>query len=174
MGPSSPVGAYIVEMIERLKEPMNLTGWTLKPKAGPLVDATACCEAWPEYKVAHLSFDIDKLQTGDELDEIIVHEMSHCHTWPIHELGENLATSLAECAPKQHRPSLRKLLMEQVRKAGEDTNVQVGFMVIKLWRRLTVAQRALDEALAEVKRLKKDNRQMEKSFRELAEIEGIK
>jgi hypothetical protein len=140
MGPATEVGRYIRSKIAEMQEPLGLTGWTLKPVVEPLVDGTAACDAWPEYKVAHLTFDIDKLQTGDELDEIVAHEMMHCHTWAIFKMAEDLAHAFAESAPETLRGALTKLVLEQVRQAGEDSNTQCGFTVIRLYRRWKAAQ----------------------------------
>lgn len=156
MGPSTEVGRYIRSKIAEMQEPLGLTGWTLKPVVGPLVDGTAACDAWPEYKVAHLTFDIDKLATGDELDEIISHEMTHCHTWAIFKMAEDMAIAFAESAPKLLRGALTKLVMEQVRQAGEDSNTQCGFMAIRLYRRWQAARKLADEQKREIRSLKQE------------------
>jgi hypothetical protein len=146
---------YIVETIGKLQEPLGLAGWTIQPEHGTLDGAKASCVAMPEYKQATLSFDAEKLQTGDELDEIIVHEMMHMHTWPIHAVAESLAHLASELLPKYAQVPARDKFLEEARQAGEDTNTQVGFVVIRLLRRLWAAEKELLEAKAEVKALQK-------------------
>lgn len=136
---------HIIQTVERLKEPLNLDRWFIKLEHGPLEDARAACSAEPEYKSATLAFDLDKLQTGDELDEIITHEMMHPHTWATFQLAENLADLVADSTPEHMREAQRVFLKEQVRVAGEDVNTQVSFVVIKLLRRLAAAQKDASE-----------------------------
>lgn len=147
---------HIIAAVDRLKEPLNLDRWFIKLEHGPLEDARAACSAEPEYKSATIAFDLDKLQTGDELDEIIVHEMMHPHSWPIFQEAENLADLAADLAPKPMRDGLRTYLKEKVRYAGEDANTQIGFVTIKLLRRLAAAEK-------QVKELKKQLKQVDKA-----------
>lgn len=152
---------HIIGMVERLKEPLGLNGWTIKVDAGTLDDGRAACDAWPEYKHAVLTFDLEKLETGDELDELIVHEMMHPLTWPIHKEAEDLADLAANMLPESAREPMRIKFQEEVRQAGEDANTQVGFIAIRLLRRLWAAEEAVNEARAEIKSLKKQLKQVE-------------
>lgn len=145
---------HIIELVEKLKEPLNLDRWVIKLEHGPL-DDTAACSAMPEYKTATLGFNLEKLATGDELDEIVVHEMMHCHTWPTFDLAEALGNAMSEMAPKTMRAPLRAIWTEQVRLAGEDVNTQVSFVVLKLLRRLWAAERELKEVKRKLKQVDK-------------------
>lgn len=156
---------HIIESVERLKEPLGLTGWTVKLEHGPLEDAKAANSSEPEYKHAVIAFDLTKLTTGDELDEIIVHEMMHSHTWPIFEEAENLIDLVLGFVPDAMRAPLKKYLDEKVRYAGEDANTQVGFVVIRLLRRLTEAQKELANARTEIKSLRKQAKQVDKAVK---------
>jgi hypothetical protein len=146
---------HVVTQVERLQEPLGLTGWSIQCEHGPLEGAKASCSAEPEYKQATLAFDLEKFQTGDDLDETIVHEMMHMHTWAIHKVGEDLAQLAADMAPKYMREGLKAKLLEEVRQAGEDTNTQVGFTTIRLLRRLWAAEKERDDVRAELKAAKK-------------------
>lgn len=126
---------HIRTMLDAVREPLALDRWSIQPEIAQLEDARACCAASPEYREARISFDLDKLQTGDEVDEIAVHELTHCHTWPLHALAENLAQALAESAPESLREPLAKLLLEEVRKAGEQVTTDVGHAYVRLLRR---------------------------------------
>jgi hypothetical protein len=129
---------HVCGLVERCREPLDLEHWTLRVVSGEIPDATASCEANPEYRQAVLSFDINKMETGDDPAEIVVHEMAHCHTWELHTLCQELADALAESAPKTHRRALRKLLQEKVRQAGERCTTDVGHTYLRLLRRAGV------------------------------------
>lgn len=146
---------HIIESVERLKEPLGLTGWTLKLEHGPLEDAKAANSSEPEYKHAVIAFDLEKLATGDELDEIIVHEMMHSHTWPIFEEADNLIDLVIGFVPDAMQAPLKKYLDEKVRYAGEDANTQVGFVVIRLLRRLAKAEEQVKKLKARLKQVDK-------------------
>ena len=154
---STTLPDHIIKTVHDLQEPLNLDRWIIKLEHGDLPD-TAACSAMPEYKQATIGFNLDKLATGDELDEIIVHEMMHCHTWPSFELAELLAKLVSEMLPEPVRAATYEAWMEQVRLVGEDTNTQVSYVVIKLLRRLWAAQ-------AEVKELRKQLKAMDKTLK---------
>jgi hypothetical protein len=143
-------------LVRRMQEPLGLDRWTIKVALGPMEgEDLAGCFARPEYASADLQFDLEKFETGDELDETVVHEMSHPHTWPIHAVAEHNANCIAEMAPDSMREALRKKLLEEVRVAAETTNTQVGFTYVRLLRRLWKAEGELAAARAEVKALRK-------------------
>src|SRR5687768_3345749 len=87
-------------LVRRMLEPLGLDRWTIKVVSEADPDCTASCSAMPEYQQATIRVDPDKLQTGDELDEIAAHEIAHCHTWPIAHLADDLAVALAEQLPE--------------------------------------------------------------------------
>lgn len=130
----------ICGLIEKCREPLAKCDWLFRIVSEDLSEAsaTACCEAMPEYRTAKLSFDANRLKTGDDLHEIVVHEMAHCDTWELHGLAEELADALAESAPEALREPLRKLLQEKVRQAGERTTTDVGHTYLRLLRRAGV------------------------------------
>ena len=96
---------------------------------------TAACEALPEYRRAKLTFDLERMETGTDPQEVVVHEMAHIDTWELHTLAEELAIALAESAPRSHRKALKKLLREKVRQAGERCTTDVGHTYLRLLRR---------------------------------------
>jgi hypothetical protein len=57
--------------------------------------------------------------------------------------------------PEPLRDGVRKKLLEEVRRAGEDSTTQVGFTYIRLLRRLWKAEEELKALRAEVRQLKK-------------------
>jgi hypothetical protein len=110
--------------VEQYREPLGLDRWQIRIVAGEQVDpdATASCDAQPEYRSATLSFDLAKMKTGDDLEEFVVHEMVHCLTWPIHTCAETLAG-------KDPR------LQEWVRFAAETTTTDCAESILRLMRR---------------------------------------
>jgi hypothetical protein len=127
-------------LMQKLVEPMNLDRWTVTLTTGPLEEeqGRACCNAAPEYLEATVAIDFDRLKTGDVLDEMIVHELTHAHVWPIHELAETLAQALAQSAPEHMRDALGMLLSRQVEIAAETTTTTVGHVYLKLLRRAQI------------------------------------
>lgn len=127
-------------LVKKLVEPLNLDRWTLTLTTGPLEEeqGRACCNAAPEYLEATVAIDFDRLKTGDVLDEMIVHELTHAHIWPIHELAETLAQALAQSAPEHMRDALEMLLRRQVEIAAETTTTAVGHVFLKLLRRAQI------------------------------------
>jgi hypothetical protein len=141
-------------VILRAQEPLGLDRWSIKIQLGEIEDKGSCT-ALPEYKEAVLQFNLEKFETGDEPDEIAVHEASHCHTWPIHTVAEDLAKLVADMSPEYMREGLRTKLLEEVRYAGEDATTQVGFTYIRLLRRLWKQEEELKVLRAEVRTLRK-------------------
>lgn len=128
----------VLEIFEKIREPMALDRWTIGLANTPSPEGRATCEASPEYREAVLNFDFDKLQTGDDLDELVVHESTHCHIWPLHALAENLAQTLAKTMPESHREPMMTMLREEVRLAAEAVTTDVGHTYLRLLRRAGV------------------------------------
>ena len=125
-------------IVEAVREPMGLDRWSLRIETGALEDCRACCQASPEYREATIRFDFDKLETGDDLTETTVHELAHCHTWPLHAVAEKLADSVADSLPKGQRDAVRAAVQEYVREAAERVTTDVGQTYLRLLRRAGV------------------------------------
>ncbi len=127
----------VCEIFEKCREALELDRWGISvgTEKFEIAYAKASNESAPEYRLAKIAFDPERLETGDDLQEITVHEMAHCHTWELHTLAEELADALAESAPRTHRKALRKLLREKVRQAGERCTTDVGHVYLRLLRR---------------------------------------
>ena len=130
--------AQVSSIVDAVREPLALDRWSLRIETGELEDCRACCQASPEYREATIRFDFDKLETGDDLTETVVHEVSHCMTWPLHAVAEKLADSLAETLPKGQREAVRSALQEYVREAAERVTTDVGQTYLRLLRRAGV------------------------------------
>lgn len=152
MGPEAhqKAGEVILEhvkaVLDAIREPLGVDRWDIRLGADAIPDARAYCLASPEYKTADLMVDPDKLQTGDDLQEITVHETSHLHTWKLHELAERYANALADSMPETHREAMRKSLLEEVRQAGEEVTTDVGHTYLRLLRRAGVLDKPAVDA----------------------------
>lgn len=151
----SDLGQYVIDKVKELQEPLGLSGWSIQLETGPLEDAKASCAAEPEYRRALISFDPEKLETGDELDEIIVHEMTHIATWPLSKAVEDIANLAAGLFPEAMRAVMGEKLLEEGRYATEYVTTDVGFTNIRLLRRLWAAEKELADIRAELKAAKK-------------------
>lgn len=136
---ADPAGfaAHVQALVDRIREPLGLDRWQVRVEAEALEDARACAVAAPEYRELVLTFDLARLETGDDVRELVLHEAAHAHTWPLHALAEELAKALAESLPAAAREPMRGLLLEQVRKAGELVTTDVGQtyhrLLAKIW-----------------------------------------
>ena len=71
----SLVARVVNDLIVKMQEPLGLDRWTLKVEIGEFEDVGACT-AQPEYRHATLHFNPERLETGDEPDEIVAHELA--------------------------------------------------------------------------------------------------
>lgn len=150
------MGQQVHDLVELLKEPLWLDRWSLRVENTPLENGDlAGCAAQPEYRKAHLQFDVEQLETGDELDETVTHEMSHAHTWPLHALAEQQANALVAILPEPLREAFKALLHEDIRLAAEAVTTDVGQTYIRLLRRAWKADADLAEARKELRELKR-------------------
>lgn len=125
-------------IFEKIREPLGLDRWQIQLVNGEYPDARAWCEPHDEYREAVIGFDFDKLKTGDDLAEVVVHEATHCHTGDLHDIALELADALSECQPEASREAFRKLLCKRVNKAAERTTTDVGHAYLRLLRRAAI------------------------------------
>ena len=133
------VQQHIVAIIEQIREPLELDRWCIMPHIGALEDCRAGSDPAPEYREAPVYFDLDKLKTGDDLQELVVHEAgAHLHTAELHDIALELADALADSMPESHREGVRKLLKRRVNFAAERVTTDVGQTYLRLLRRSKV------------------------------------
>lgn len=150
--PDVPLARVVDELVSKMREPLGLDRWQVRVVFGPGED-TAACNAMPEYRICTLSVDPDKLDTGDELDEIIAHELAHAHTWGLASVAEDFAVAVAEMSGNPI--PLARCFKEQIRKAEEDCTTMVGHAYIRLLRRIWEADGELAKLRAELRALKR-------------------
>lgn len=131
----SPLFELVTEIARKIHEPLGHDRHEIGLAHAKDSDCTASCEALPEYRRATLSFDLDKMETGVDVQEIVVHEAAHIDTWELHMLAEELADALAASMPESHREAMKTLLREKVRQAGERCTTDVGHTYLRLLRR---------------------------------------
>lgn len=134
MTPTLPEQVQVI--LDAIREPLGLDRMEIALKTDPeMDDARACCNAQPEYRMATIAFNWDRIETGDDPAELVVHEAAHVPTWELMSLAEELAHALADSLPESHREGVRKLLLEKVRQAGERCTTDVGHTYLRLLRR---------------------------------------
>lgn len=81
--------------IEILQPILNLDDWKLSViiSRSDKMKMTAHCQAWPEYKLAKLTFNGKYLNylSHNEIVAVVVHEMIHCVLWEIGNWAEKLS-----------------------------------------------------------------------------------
>jgi hypothetical protein len=135
----SPLVSQVQEHVKFYQPAMGLEKWTIRLMAsdkdgeGEKEPCKASCQAAPEYRDAMVTFTFDRFETGDDVEEIVVHELSHCLTWP----QTHIADVLAGEDPK---------LKEWARLECERVCTDVGEVILALARELKETRKALKEA----------------------------
>lgn len=100
--------ALIVKLVRDWQVPLFLNTWRFKIYFPSKIKEVASCQADSEYLTAALCFNLKRLpDTEDELRELVVHEMTHCHV--------NALATVAERGAKRNPER-----MEAVRLAEEE------------------------------------------------------
>jgi hypothetical protein len=149
------VHAHITETVERIREAMGLADWTLSINTGPMPDDTAATSSDPEYKQALIEFDPDKLKTGDDVEEFVVHEAVHIQQAWVEKTADDLADAYADTFPETHRESVRRYAKEQVRRGTEASATRLGHAFLRTFRRLWLAEAEIKTLRVELKALRK-------------------
>jgi len=130
----------IQALIDEYREPLGLDRWQVVlmvgEKSDPDDDSSAGCIADPEYRQARIIFSVDRLQTGDDLDEFVAHELVHALLWPLQAQAEEFAALASGLLPEYARPATTAKFEEDVRLAGEAAATDVGHAVLRYHRRL--------------------------------------
>lgn len=66
--------------------PLGLANWTVSVCFDDSVPEQASCIANPEYRTARLTFNLRRVGP-EEIEELVVHEMIHCHGWAVAALA---------------------------------------------------------------------------------------
>lgn len=74
----------VLALVAKWKARLLLDSWTFRVVLTTKMEHLADCEASPEYLDAVLRFNPARL-TVDNLEETVVHELLHCHTWELWE-----------------------------------------------------------------------------------------
>lgn len=118
------------ELIKQYRSIMGLDPWVLhvvrvEHQEGDPEAHKASCTAQSEYRQAALTFDFNRMETGDDLEEIVLHELAHCLTHPL----EHVADTLAGDNP---------ILQEWVRHNTERTVTDIGEAFLRFARQYPV------------------------------------
>lgn len=83
--------ADVKRTVGRLRTPLWLDGWWIDVETGRSESgASASCAASPEYTQATLKFDLEQV-SRENLLGYVIHELMHCHVWPLAHLATQLA-----------------------------------------------------------------------------------
>src|SRR5690242_9580503 len=106
--PDAPLAKVATDLLERMRPVMGLDRWQIKIVVGPTGEdeEMAACAAQPEYRQAIITLDPDKLETGDELDETLSHELTHALIWPLSNAADDLRIAVGELLPETQRPAV--------------------------------------------------------------------
>lgn len=152
---------HVEEILERIREPMGLDRWRITIKVGPCRDeeqnerCRGSTHADPEYSQATINMDVEALETGEDVEEYVVHEATHIPAWWLHQAAEDAANAWADSAPKPLRNAIRKYAREQVRRAAEKSVTDLGHAFLRLFRRLWAAEAEIKQLKGELKATRK-------------------
>ncbi len=118
-------------LVASYRDAYLLEDWTIRVQVGPVADeeaedphgVRAACHADPEYREATLGFNVEAWKTGDDIEEMVAHEMAHPVLWPLSHVAEILAGE----DPR---------LQEWVRIEMERVTTDVGQAFYRLMRRI--------------------------------------
>jgi hypothetical protein len=142
--------AHVADIVEDLRWYFGLgPEWQVRIVAAECVEATgepfrASCECDPEYKEATIRIDFNNLHTGDQVEEIVAHELVHIPLMWLHNQADNLAGLAANLHELDHQVNAQgEYNREQVRRAAEKSATDIGHVVLRMYRRIQELERRL-------------------------------
>lgn len=80
----------VLALVVKWKPRLLLDAWDIRVKLTTKLPQgwQADCACYPEYMDASLRIN-PALVTPEELEGVLVHELMHCHTWPLWEHAED-------------------------------------------------------------------------------------
>lgn len=161
MSINADLAKHVEEILDRIREPMGLDRWQIEITTGECKDevtgepCTGAAMVFPEYSTGRIVLDFECMKTGDDVEELVVHEATHFPVWWIHAVAEHLADAWANSAPDTHRESIRSFAQEQVRVAAEKTTTDLGNAFLRLFRRNWVLETEVKQLRADLKAARK-------------------
>lgn len=134
---------------------MGLTDWTIQLHTGPIEDAAAATSSDPEYKQGLIEVNPDKLKTGDDVTEFLIHETVHLYNAWVEKTADDLADAWADSLPEAGREAVRRYAKEQVRRGTEASATRLGHAFLRLFRRLWAAEAEIKTLRADLKAARK-------------------
>jgi hypothetical protein len=80
----------IEALVAAWQSPLGLANWTVSLSFDGGCKEQASCSANPEYRDAKLNFNLRRIGP-QEIDEVVAHELMHCHGWAVAALALNWA-----------------------------------------------------------------------------------
>jgi hypothetical protein len=144
---------YVEGLVEELRWYFGLHSlWLVSIINGRCVDENGepyrgGCEADPEYSEARIKIDFERLQTGDRVEEIVIHELVHIPLMWLHNQADNLAGLAANMTGATHQVNaLAEYNREQVRKAAEKSATDIGHTILRMYQRIKELEHRLEIA----------------------------
>jgi hypothetical protein len=142
--------AHVEKLVEDLRWYFGLTpSWMVTIINGKCVDENGepyrgGCEADPEYSEARIKIDFERLQTGDNVTEIVIHELVHIPLMWLHNAADNLAGLSANMLVEVHQANaVAEYNREQVRRAAEKSATDIGHTILRLYQRVKELEQRL-------------------------------
>jgi len=85
----------VLALVAKWQARLLLDAWKVRVILTTKLGHLAECEASPEYLDAVLRFNPARL-TPENLEETVVHELIHCHTWELWDLAGDAGTKAHE------------------------------------------------------------------------------
>jgi hypothetical protein len=144
--------------VDKYVHPLGLGSWRINLLSERIPnpnDGRAYCEAMPEYQQAKVVIDPEQLETGEQLSELVSHELTHCLTCPIETVADTLGTALCNALSEEMQKPFAHVLLEYIREATERTATNIGFVFHRYQTQIDAQQEEIDQlkrALREARR----------------------
>jgi hypothetical protein len=140
---------HVEEVVAKLKPYYGLDDmWRIEVVSATIEpgEGRAAAECDPEYSEGKLRIDFDQLHTGDQVEEIIIHELVHMHLMWLHNESHHLSGLAANLVGATHQcNALDTFLKEKVRVAAEKSATDLGHTILRMYRRIQELEAKLGE-----------------------------
>lgn len=140
---------HVTNVFEKLRPYYGLNDqWQVQIVNSPLTEdeGRACCEAEVEYSSATIKLDFNRLRTGDDVEELLCHELVHIPLGWLHEQAWQLAGLAGNLLKPTHQCNATvEYLKEQVRVNAEKSATDIGWVVLRMFRRIQELEAELQE-----------------------------
>lgn len=148
----------INKKINEFRKFLGLENYDIRLEITEEQDHMAGCNTDPEYLKAVISVNIKRLETGDDLDEIVFHELTHVINWPLHQLAEDFSNSLKSLIPEKYKEILGYHFDEIVRVNAELVTTTVADSFYRFYKIIKEKDREIKDLKDSIKNSKDSTR----------------